>query len=80
MGYMEDKTPFFMDVAKDEKGREAIEYGYESQDDYKRSPLKIQFSKIWLRRFALVRHSKWQIPRVFATFHSCLRLVSLKFS
>ncbi|MCQ2050289.1 MAG: hypothetical protein MJZ22_04720, partial [Candidatus Saccharibacteria bacterium] len=44
------------------------------------SPLKIQFSKIWLRLFALVRHSKWQIPPVFATFHSCHRSVSLKFS
>ncbi len=45
-----------------------------------RSPQKIQFSKIWLRRFALVRHSKWQILPVFTTFHSCHRLVSLKFS
>ena len=44
------------------------------------SPLKIQFSKIWLRHFALVRHSKCLIPGVFATFLSCHRSVSLKFS
>ncbi len=53
-------------------------HGFYSNNSW--SPLKIQFSKIWLRRFALVRHSKWQIHPVFATFHSCLRLVSFKFS
>ncbi len=45
MGYMEDKTPFFMDVAKDEKGREAIEYGYESQDDYKNHLIRTMFNR-----------------------------------
>ncbi len=62
-----------------------VMHDYAAQSEYTceyplGSPLKIQFSKIWLRRFALVRHSKRQIHPVFATFHSCLRLVSFKFS
>ncbi len=45
MDYMEDKTLFFMDIAKDEKGREAIEYGYESQDDYKNHLIRAIFNR-----------------------------------
>ena len=41
---------------------------------------KNSFSKIWLRHIVQVRHSKWQIPPVFAISHSCLHSVSLKFS
>lgn len=45
MEYMEDKTPFFMDIAKDKKGLEAIEYGYESQDDYKNHLIRAIFNR-----------------------------------
>lgn len=45
MDYVEDKTPFFMDIAKDEKGLEAIEYGYESQDDYKNHLIRAVFNR-----------------------------------
>ncbi|SHL49071.1 hypothetical protein [Fibrobacter sp. UWEL] len=43
MEYVEDNTLMFMDVAKDEKGREAIEYGYETQDEYKDHLIRVVF-------------------------------------
>ena len=34
MDYIEDESPLFVDVALDEKGREAIEYGYDQDKEY----------------------------------------------
>lgn len=45
MDYVEDKTPFFMDIAKDKKGLEGIEYGNESQDDYKNHLIRAIFNR-----------------------------------
>jgi len=35
MEYKEDETSLFVDVALDEKGREALEYGYDQDEEYK---------------------------------------------
>lgn len=45
MDSVEDRTPLFMDVAKDAKGREAIEYGYEPQDEYKEHLIRETFTR-----------------------------------
>ena len=45
MECLEDHTPLFMDIAKDEKGMEAIEYGYEFQDEYKNHIIRVSFNR-----------------------------------
>lgn len=45
MDYIEDPTPLLMDVAKDEKGREATELGYEEQDEYRDHLIRISFDR-----------------------------------
>ena len=45
MEYIEDNTLMFMDIAKDEKGREAIEYGYETQNEYKDHLIRSVFTR-----------------------------------
>lgn len=45
MEYAEDPTPLLMDVAKDEKGREATEFGYEEQDEYRDHLIRISFDR-----------------------------------
>lgn len=45
MDYIEDPTPLLMDVAKDEKGREATEFGYEEQDEYRDHLIRISFDR-----------------------------------
>jgi hypothetical protein len=35
MDCKEDESPLFVDVALDEMGREALEYGYDQDDEYK---------------------------------------------
>lgn len=45
MESIQDQTPLFMDVAKDEKGREAIEYGYEVRKEYKDHLIRVVFMR-----------------------------------
>ena len=45
MEWIKDHTPMFMDVAKDVKGREAIEYGYETENEYKDHLVRVVFER-----------------------------------
>lgn len=45
MEWFEDYTPMFMDIAKDKKGRKAIEYGYETEDEYKDHLIRAVFER-----------------------------------
>ncbi|PBC72771.1 hypothetical protein [Fibrobacter intestinalis] len=45
MEWIKDYTPMFMDIAKDAKGREAIEYGLETEEEYKDHLIRIVFER-----------------------------------
>ena len=45
MEWVKDYTPMFMDIAKDAKGREAIEYGYETEEEYKDHLIRVVFER-----------------------------------
>lgn len=45
MEWEKDYTLMFMDIAKDTKGREAIEYGYETEEEYKDHLIRVVFER-----------------------------------
>ena len=45
MEWIEDLTPMFMDVAKDEKGLVGIDYGYQYEPEYENHLIRIKFDR-----------------------------------